>query len=183
MDGRIYAVRSFAKIAAPADGSGCCPNGILGAADVQRGHLQSTRPCDREKRCNLSQERRVIERRCRVLFIRVCLTGLPHVCCGPNSRRRSRRARKSQVGRTRTSSLGAARPLPPSADIGPGGQSVGQAAQFCLGRLALQVFRIKPFGEKPESAGLAPSSVLGAVHQPYRLIARDAVPLRSRAAA
>ena len=23
-------------------------------------------------------------------------------------------------------------PLPPSADIGPGGQSVGQAAQFCL---------------------------------------------------
>ena len=36
-------------------------------------------------------------------------------------------------GQTRTSSLGAARPLPPSADIGPGGQSVGQAAQFCLG--------------------------------------------------
>ena len=34
-------------------------------------------------------------------------------------------------GQTRTSSLGAARPLPPSADIGPGGQSVGQAAQFC----------------------------------------------------
>ena len=32
----------------------------------------------------------------------------------------------------RTSYLGAARPLPPSADIGPGGQSVGQAAQFCL---------------------------------------------------
>ena len=30
-------------------------------------------------------------------------------------------------GQTRTSSLGAARPLPPSADIGPGGQSVGQA--------------------------------------------------------
>ena len=28
--------------------------------------------------------------------------------------------------------LGAARPLPPSADIGPGGQSVGQAVQFCL---------------------------------------------------
>ena len=37
------------------------------------------------------------------------------------------------MGQTRTSSLGAARPLPPSADIGPGGQSVGQAAQFCLG--------------------------------------------------
>ena len=36
------------------------------------------------------------------------------------------------AGQTRTSSLGAARPLPPSADIGPGGQSVGQAAQFCL---------------------------------------------------
>jgi hypothetical protein len=33
---------------------------------------------------------------------------------------------------TRTSSLGAARPLLPSADIGPGGQSVGQAAQSCL---------------------------------------------------
>ena len=54
--------------------------------------------------------------------------------------------------------LGAARPLAPSADIGPGGQSVGQAAQLCLGRLALQVFRIKPVGEKPESAGLAPHS-------------------------
>jgi hypothetical protein len=38
----------------------------------------------------------------------------------------------SQSGQTRTSSLGAARPLPPSADIGPGGQSVGQPAQFCL---------------------------------------------------
>jgi hypothetical protein len=38
----------------------------------------------------------------------------------------------SETGQTRTSSLGAARPLPPSADIGPGGQSVGQAAQFCL---------------------------------------------------
>ena len=36
------------------------------------------------------------------------------------------------MGQTRTSSLGAARPLPPSADIGPGGQSVGQAAQFCF---------------------------------------------------
>ena len=32
----------------------------------------------------------------------------------------------------RTSSLGAARPLPPSADIALGGLSVGQAAQFCL---------------------------------------------------
>ena len=28
--------------------------------------------------------------------------------------------------------LGAARPLPPSADIGLGGQSVGQAAQSCF---------------------------------------------------
>ena len=36
------------------------------------------------------------------------------------------------MGQTRTSSLGAARPLPPSADIDTGGQSVGQAAQFCL---------------------------------------------------
>src|SRR4029453_9109622 len=40
----------------------------------------------------------------------------------------------SESGQTRTSSLGAARPLPPSKDIGPGGQSVGQAAQFCLAR-------------------------------------------------
>ena len=63
----------------------------------------------------------------------------------------------SNMDQTLPSSLGAARPLPPSADIGPGGQSVGQAAQFCLGRLALQVFRIKPVGEKPESAGLAHS--------------------------
>jgi hypothetical protein len=38
--------------------------------------------------------------------------------------------------------------------------------------IGLQVFRIKPVGEKSEIAGLAPSSVLGAVHQPYRLIAR-----------
>src|SRR5580692_3464271 len=36
------------------------------------------------------------------------------------------------MGQTLPSSLGAARPLPPSEDIGPGGQSVGQAAQFCL---------------------------------------------------
>jgi hypothetical protein len=32
----------------------------------------------------------------------------------------------NSIGQTRTSSSGAARPLPPSADIGPGGQSVGQ---------------------------------------------------------
>jgi hypothetical protein len=36
------------------------------------------------------------------------------------------------IGQTRTLLLGAARPLPPSADVDPGGQSVGQAAQFCL---------------------------------------------------
>ena len=65
------------------------------------------------------------------------------------------RGQPFRVGSNPDSLLGAARPLPPSADIGPGGQSVGQAAQFCLGRLALKVFRIKPFGEKPESAGLA----------------------------
>jgi hypothetical protein len=41
---------------------------------------------------------------------------------------------KTRLHETRTSSLGAARPLPPRADIGPGGQSVGQAAQFCLDR-------------------------------------------------
>jgi hypothetical protein len=40
----------------------------------------------------------------------------------------------SGPSQTRTSSLGATRPLRPSADIGPGGQSVGQAAQFCVGR-------------------------------------------------
>src|SRR5207342_426422 len=54
---------------------------------------------------------------------------------------------------TRTSSLGASRPLPPSADIGPGGQSGGQAAQFCLApflfafpphRLAIRIFRLEP---------------------------------------
>jgi len=38
----------------------------------------------------------------------------------------------SQLAQTRASSLGAARPLPPSADIGPEGQSAGQAAQFCV---------------------------------------------------
>ena len=38
----------------------------------------------------------------------------------------------SDRGQTLPSSLGAARPLPPSADIGPGERSVGQAAQFCL---------------------------------------------------
>ena len=36
------------------------------------------------------------------------------------------------MGQTRTSSLGAVRPLPRSADIGPGGEFVRQAAQFCL---------------------------------------------------
>ena len=36
--------------------------------------------------------------------------------------------RRSAVSQTRTSSLGAARPLPPSADIGPGGQSVGSTS-------------------------------------------------------
>ena len=35
------------------------------------------------------------------------------------------------AGQTLPSSLGAARPLPPSADIGRGGQAVGQAVQFC----------------------------------------------------
>jgi len=37
----------------------------------------------------------------------------------------------SETGQTRTL-LGGRRPLPPSADIGLRGQSVGQAAQFCL---------------------------------------------------
>ena len=47
--------------------------------------------------------------------------------------RRERVLSSRSLGQTRTSCLRAARPLPPSADIGPGGQSVGQAAQFCLG--------------------------------------------------
>ena len=42
------------------------------------------------------------------------------------------RGRTIHQGQTRTSSLGAARPLPPSADMVREGQSVGQAAQFCL---------------------------------------------------
>jgi hypothetical protein len=41
-------------------------------------------------------------------------------------------ATTAAMGQTRTSSLRAARPLPPSADIGPGGRFVGQAARFCL---------------------------------------------------
>ena len=36
------------------------------------------------------------------------------------------------------SQLGTTRPLPPSADIGPGGQSVSEAAQFCLAQLVQQ---------------------------------------------
>ena len=47
--------------------------------------------------------------------------------------RRDRVLSSHSLGQTRASSLGAARRLPPSAGIGPGGQSVGQAAQFCLG--------------------------------------------------
>jgi len=50
----------------------------------------------------------------------------------------------SASGQTRTSSLGAARPLPPSADIGPGGQSVGQAAQFCLAACAAKTHSCAP---------------------------------------
>ncbi len=51
--------------------------------------------------------------------------------------RRDRVLSSHSLGQTLPSSLGAARPLPPSAAIGPGGQSVGQAAQFCLGRRTL----------------------------------------------
>jgi len=42
--------------------------------------------------------------------------------------------------------LGAARPLPPSADIGPGGQSVGQPTEPCLAKLILHaaVGRVSP---------------------------------------
>ena len=47
-------------------------------------------------------------------------------------RRNTRPLTMAVLGQTPTSSLEAARPLPPSADIDPGVQSVGQAAQFCL---------------------------------------------------
>jgi hypothetical protein len=43
------------------------------------------------------------------------------------------------MGQTRTSSLGAARPLPPTADIGPGGQS----ENFCV-RLGDSCKRTRP---------------------------------------
>src|SRR6478736_224400 len=56
----------------------------------------------------------------------------------------------SPMGQPRISSLGAARPLPPSADIGPGGQSVGQAAQQLRLRLPPMTF---PLGEAVQSAG------------------------------
>ena len=63
---------------------------------------------------------------------------------------------------TRTSSLGAARPLPLSADIGPGGQSVGQAAQFCLAEHSLNRAIDQPdarCGEKvPMAAPRAPTA-------------------------
>ena len=42
--------------------------------------------------------------------------------------RRDRVLSSHSLGQTRTSSLGATRPLPPSADIGPGGQSVGSTS-------------------------------------------------------
>ena len=60
---------------------------------------------------------------------RPCISCQPVRAISPDHRH----CAMSELG-TRTSSLGAARPLPPSADIGPGGQSVGQAAQFCLGK-------------------------------------------------
>src|SRR6478736_9711464 len=50
----------------------------------------------------------------------------------------AKEARPVSVGSNPDFLLGAARPLPPSADIGPGGQSVGQAAQFCLARVVLR---------------------------------------------
>ena len=50
------------------------------------------------------------------------------------SRSARRTARRPLRVKSRTSSLGAVRPLPLSADIGPRGQSVRQAAQFCLDR-------------------------------------------------
>src|SRR6185312_13728905 len=66
---------------------------------------------------------------------------------------------------TRTSSLGAARPLQPSADIGPGGQSVGQTAQFCLGSPV--VLRGRGLGAL-FGVGCPPRSVLTPVRAPRR---------------
>jgi hypothetical protein len=61
---------------------------------------------------------------------------------------------------TLPSSLGPARPLPPSADIDPGGQSVGQAAELCLARVALpphrlarRVLRLDPRLRRPAAIG------------------------------
>ena len=51
-------------------------------------------------------------------------------------------------------SLEAARPLPPSADIGPEGQSVGLAAQFCLA--AIGIVPVRPsssFARRPQEEG------------------------------
>jgi hypothetical protein len=44
------------------------PNGIFGATNLKRAGLQSSRPCDREEKSNLSQG---LERQCRVPVIRV----------------------------------------------------------------------------------------------------------------
>jgi hypothetical protein len=76
----------------------------------------------------------------------------------------------------------AARPLPPSADIGPGVQSVGQAAQFCLAdstpqHLAMLLRTSPPFiepclpspGEQPPTG---PDWVHEIKHDGYRLMAR-----------
>ena len=69
------------------------------------------------------------------------------------------------MGQTRTSSLRAARPLPPSADIGPGGQSVGQAAQFCLAAIGL--VPVRPggsFARRPQEA-----AYVDILYQPARI--------------
>ena len=65
------------------------------------------------------------------------------------------------LGQTRTSSLGVARPLPPSADIGPGRSSAGQAAQFCLGEGNVIADRV----------GQAPRIFLAGLYRAERAIA------------
>jgi hypothetical protein len=69
-------------------------------------------------------------------------------------------------GQTLPSSLGAARPLPPSADICPGRQSVGQAVQFCL---------VHPVSKERVEHSLvhADGSLLSPCHLRKRLTARD----------
>jgi hypothetical protein len=56
--------------------------------------------------------------------------------------------------------LGAARPRPPGADIGPGGQSVGQAVQFCLGLFLLAKHGAPATADSPDGSRIILGSLL-----------------------